>query len=106
MGDYSGRTCDTTHRRDRMDAMVEKVRIEISEEALAAAEKGAAETGLSSANEYIEALLTDDCDAFFNQSWVGEKIDQGLASPDAGQLTREFLSQIVQEGLALAKRGK
>ena len=86
--------------------MVEKVRIEISGEALAAAERGAAETGLSSANEYIEALLTDDYDAFFSQPWVREKIDEGLASPDAGPLTREGLSQIVQEGLALAKRGK
>lgn len=86
--------------------MVEKIRIEISEEALAAAERGAAEVGMSSANEYIEALLTDDYDAFFCQPWVREKIEEGLASPDAGPFTREALSQIVQEGLALAKRGK
>ncbi len=83
-----------------------KAKIEISQEALAVAAKNAAEAGFSSADEYIESLVMDDYDAFFRQPWVKQKIEEGLSSPDAGELTRDVIAQLVQEGIALAKQEK
>jgi 16S rRNA G1207 methylase RsmC len=89
--------------------MAPKAQIEISEEALAAAEKNAADNGFASANEYIESLLLDDdaeLDAIARQPWFQKKIEEGLASPIVGELTPELIDQLVQEGIARAQRRK
>jgi len=86
--------------------MTAKAKIEISREALAVAEKNAADNGFPSADAYVEALLMDDYDGFFRQPWVKEKIEEGLASEDAGELTKDVIAQLVQEGIASAKRDK
>ncbi len=81
-----------------------KAKNEISQEALAVAAKNAAEAGFSSADEYIESLLMDDLDAITHQPWFAKKIEEGLASPDAGELTPQLIDQLVQEGIDRAKR--
>ncbi len=83
-----------------------KAKIEISQEALAVAAKNAAEAGFSTAGEYIESLLIDDLDAVFEQPWIGAKLEEGLASPDAGELTPELIDKVVQEGIDRANRRK
>lgn len=87
--------------------MVAKARIEISPKAMVVAERNAADSGFSSTDAYIEALvLEDDLDAIARQPWFLKKIEQGLASPDAGELTSELIDQLVQEGIDRAKARK
>ena len=89
--------------------MTMKAVIEISEKARSAAEEQAAANGFATVGEYVEALLLDDpddLDAIMNQSWFLKKIEEGLASEDAGELTKERIARLVQEGIALAKRDK
>jgi hypothetical protein len=88
--------------------MAEKIKIEISQEAYSVAAQQASENGFATADEYIDAVLRDDLDdldAIVAQPWFAQKIEEGLASPDAGELTRERIDQLVQEGIALAKLG-
>lgn len=87
--------------------MVAKARIEISPKAMVVAERNAADSGFSSTDAYIEALvLEDDLDAIARQPWFLKKIEEGLASPDAGELTSELIDQLVQEGIDRAKARK
>ncbi len=39
------------------------------------------------------------------RDWLRAQIAEGLASGDAGELTRQRINQLVEEGIALAKRG-
>ncbi len=88
--------------------MTDKVKIEISEKARAAAEDQAAANGFASVEDYVEALLLDDLDldAIVRQPWFLKKIEEGEASPIAGELTHERIQQLVQQGIDLAKRDK
>ncbi|MEJ0027716.1 MAG: hypothetical protein WDN01_16955 [Rhizomicrobium sp.] len=84
-----------------------KAKIEISQEALAVAAKNAAEAGFATTDGYIESLLLEDrdeLDAIARQPWFLKKIEEGLASPDAGELTPELIDRAVQEGIDRAKR--
>lgn len=86
--------------------MVGKARIEISQEALAAAEKNATAGGFATADAYVEALLLDDYDAIVRQTWFQKKVAEGETSPIVGELTRERVSQLVQQGIGRATRAK
>jgi hypothetical protein len=82
--------------------------VKISEKARAVAAERAAENGYASADEYIEALLLDDVelDELARQPWFIEKIEEGLASGDAGEATKARIDQLVREGIELAKQDK
>ncbi|MEJ1967715.1 MAG: hypothetical protein WDN03_03615 [Rhizomicrobium sp.] len=85
------------------------MKIEISEEARAVAEREAAASGFATADAYVEALLlgdVDDLDAIVGQPWFVKKIEEGEASPIVGELTPERITQLVQQGIARAKRDK
>ena len=87
--------------------MSDKATVTISRKACDLAEKRAAEVGLSWPDEYVEELiLSDDLDHALNHSWLREKIEEGLASGSAGELTRDVLSQLVEDGIARAARRK
>jgi hypothetical protein len=79
----------------------------ISPKARSLAEERVAREGYSSVEDYVDALILDDnFDELLNQPWLQEKIEEGLKSGDAGLLTRERLRQLVDEGIALAEKGK
>ncbi|HEX4303329.1 MAG TPA: hypothetical protein VHZ78_11080 [Rhizomicrobium sp.] len=84
--------------------MSAKAKIEISAEALAVAQKNANDSGFSSADAYIEALLLDDLDAVVAQPWFKRRIEEGLASPIVGELTPDRVSQLVRQGIDRANR--
>lgn len=88
--------------------MSEKEKIEISREAYDVAARHASENGFSSAGEYIDALLLDDddLDAIVAQPWFARKIEEGEASPIAGELTPERVDELVKQGIASAQRRK
>jgi hypothetical protein len=83
-------------------------KVEISDRARAIAEEQASAHGYATADAFIEALLLldDKSDGVEHQPWFREKIEQSLASGSAGKLTRERISQLVQEGIALAKNDR
>ena len=47
---------------------------------------------------------TDNLGAIAAQPWFQKKIEEGLASPIVGPLTRERVEQFVSEGIARSKR--
>ncbi len=86
--------------------MTTKVKIQVSKEAHAAAEKDAFAAGFATADEYVEALLLEDYDAITQQPWFRQKIEEGEASPIVGELTPARVTQLVQQGIERAKRRK
>jgi predicted transcriptional regulator len=79
--------------------------VTISERARSVAEKRVVEEGFSSIDQYIDVLiLEDDLDAILPQDWVRAKIEEGLNSPDAGELTRGRIAEIVSEGIEAATK--
>ena len=82
-----------------------KMTVTISEHARSVAEKRVAEEGFSSMDQYIDALiLEDDLDTVFQQDWFRAKIEEGLNSPDVGELTRKRIASLVREGIEAAKK--
>lgn len=81
--------------------------VRISPKARHLAEEKVSREGYSSVDDYVDALILDDnLDELLNQSWLQEKIEEGLKSGDAGPLTREKLRQLVDEGIALAGKDR
>lgn len=82
-----------------------KMTVTISERARSVAEKRVAEEGFSSVDQYVDSLIIDDdLDAVFQQDWFRAKIEEGLNSPDVGELTRERIARLVREGIEAAKK--
>ncbi|HWA88415.1 MAG TPA: hypothetical protein VG889_00155 [Rhizomicrobium sp.] len=86
--------------------MSDRATITISKRAFELAEKRAAEQGVSPEAYVDELIAIDSLEDLFDQAWIREKIEEGLASPIAGELTRERIAQLVEEGIALAERRK
>jgi hypothetical protein len=78
----------------------------LSDKAYAIAEKQAKEYGCDSVEAYLNQILEQDDENWEMPQWMEEAIDEGLASPSAGVLTRERIHELVQEGLALAALDK
>ncbi len=82
-------------------------KVEISDKARSVAQERATANGYATADEYVEALILDgELDAVERQPWFRKKIEESLASGTAGTLTRERISQLVQEGIDLAKNDR
>lgn len=82
-----------------------KTTVTISERAHSVAEKRVAEEGFSSIDQYVDSLiLDDDLEAVLQQAWFQAKIQEGLNSPDVGELTRERIARLVREGIEAAKK--
>ena len=87
--------------------MSDELTVKISAKARHLAEERVTREGYSSVDDYVDALILDDnFNELLNQTWLQEKIEEGLNSGDAGLLTRERLRQLVDEGIALAERDK
>jgi predicted transcriptional regulator len=82
-----------------------KMTVTISAHARSVAEKRVAEEGFSSIDQYVDTLiLEDDLDSVLQQQWFQAKIQEGLKSPDVGDLTRERIAGLVREGIEAAKK--
>ena len=77
--------------------------VTISEQARALAEKRAREEGFGSVDEYVDALIREDKEENSIRGWMRERIEEGLASPSAGELTRSRPDRLVTEGIARVK---
>ena len=84
--------------------MSHKSTIELSQGAREYAEERAREEGLSSAGDYIETLIREDYEMIARQGWFRERIAEGLHSPDGREFSREYIDNLVEEGLARAGR--
>ena len=84
--------------------MNKKITVEVSDAEHLRLEKRAQERGFSSLSDYLNAVLRDEALLDFDQDWLRQQIDEGLASGDAGPLTRETLHQLVSEGVERSKR--
>ena len=81
--------------------------VKISQRARSLAEENSAREGYSSIDDYVDALILEDSfEDLLHQPWLLKKIEEGLASPLAGELTRECLREIVDDGIALAEKGR
>ena len=82
-----------------------KITVTISDHARSVAEKRVSEEGFSSIDQYVDSLiLEDDLDAVLQQDWFRAKIEEGLNSPDVGELTRERIAGLVRKGIEAAKK--
>jgi predicted transcriptional regulator len=70
----------------------------------ALAKERAEEQGFASINEYIDALIEEDRAAGLVRRWMRDKIKEGLASPNAGRLTKKKLDRLIGQGIARATR--
>jgi len=86
--------------------MTSKVTIELSKDAGDYLEERAREAGLKSASDCVETPVREDQDLFANREWLKRRLEEGLASPIVGELTRERLHEWVQEGIARAQKRK
>ena len=73
--------------------------ISISDEAQAIAEKRAEEQGFDSIESYLDALVAEDQSNATLAPWMRARLEEGVASPSAGPLTRKKLHELVQEGI-------
>ncbi|HEY8696002.1 MAG TPA: hypothetical protein VIM02_00160 [Rhizomicrobium sp.] len=78
----------------------------LSDRAQALAEERARDEGFESVAAYLDALIEDDRTDAVVQDWMHKRIEEGLASPSAGEMTKEKLDRLVDEGIARAKRMK
>jgi hypothetical protein len=84
--------------------MNQKPTITLSESARALAAKRAQEEGFDSVEAYIDALIEDDRQTGQMQAWMRACLEEGLASPSAGELTEEKVGHLVGEGIARTAR--
>jgi hypothetical protein len=78
----------------------------LSDRAQALAEERAKDQGFESVEAYLDALIEDDGADAIMQDWMRKRIEEGLASPSAGEMTKEKLDRLIDEGIARAQRRK
>ena len=76
----------------------------LSGKARALAKKRAQEQGFASINEYIDSLIEEDRAAGLIKHWMRVKIKEGLASPNAGRMTKKKLDRLIGQGIARTTR--
>ncbi|HTQ13881.1 MAG TPA: hypothetical protein VMH86_08390 [Rhizomicrobium sp.] len=76
-----------------------------SDRAFALAERWAQADGYESVEAYVDALIESDSDDAPMPGWMRQRLSDGLASPSAGERTREKLRNLVSEGVARARKG-
>jgi len=87
--------------------MSQHLTIKISAKARNFAEERVAREEYSSVDDYVDALILDDnFNELLQQPWLQKKIEEGLKSGPAGELTRERLKQLIAEGIALAEKDR
>lgn len=84
--------------------MSQKPTITLSKEAQALAEERAREEGFESIDAYVGTLIEEDGQAGIIRNWMRERLEQGLASPSAGDLTESKLQCLIGEGIARVSR--
>jgi hypothetical protein len=48
--------------------------------------------------------MPDDYESTLRQNWFRRQIEKGLMSPDAGELTRARIDELIEDGIARAKK--
>jgi Arc/MetJ-type ribon-helix-helix transcriptional regulator len=79
--------------------MNERAKVTLSEASSQLAEKLARDNGFSSASEYVDALIENDRQENVIHDWMTQRLKEGLASPNAGEMTAGKLNRIVDEAL-------
>jgi len=72
--------------------------ITISDRAQELSEKRVKEEGFENIESYIDTLVEGDAMEVAITDALRKKLEEGLASPDAGELTREKFDRLVEEG--------
>jgi hypothetical protein len=83
--------------------MNKKITIELSEAVLLRAKKRAEKEGYETLDAYLGAVIRDDLDFELDQEWIRRRIEEGIASGNAGPLTDDKIHRLVDEGIARAK---
>jgi hypothetical protein len=87
--------------------MSDSLTVKISPRARSLAEENSAREGFSSVDDYVDALILEGSgEDLAREPWLRKKIEEGLASPVAGEFTRERITQLVEEGISLTERRK
>lgn len=84
--------------------MNQKPTITLSEQAHAQAQKRAREGGFESIEAYVDALIEDDRQAERIADWMRLRLEQGLASPTAGEMSESKFQKLIDEGIARVPR--
>ena len=67
------------------------------------AEKRARKLGFQSVDDYVEALIRGDQDEAVFEEWMRAEAEEGFSSGPATELTRSYLHELVQDGIACPK---
>jgi hypothetical protein len=78
--------------------------VTLSPKARSIAESRAREEGFSSIDSYVDALIQEDQENLVAQDWIKRRIEEGLSSSSAGELSKDKLKRLVHEGIARASR--
>jgi hypothetical protein len=74
--------------------------VTLTPKARSIAESRAREDGFPSVDAYVDALIEEDKEQALARDWLRQRIGEGLASPSAGEMTRDKLERLVSEGAA------
>lgn len=83
--------------------MNKKPTITLSDEARALAASRAAEDGFESVEAYLDALIREDRDVG-TPGWLRARLEEGLASPNTGEISRAKVDHLVDEGISRVSR--
>lgn len=83
--------------------MNRELTVKLSGDAGALAEKRAAEEGFESVDAYVNTLIVEDQEAG-SATWIRARLEEGIASPNTGELSRAKLVRLVDEGIARSTR--
>jgi len=78
--------------------------VSLSQRARALAQERAKEEGFDSVDAYVDALIEEDRNSSVVKGWMRTRIKEGLASPNAGRLTKRKLNRLIREGIARVPR--
>jgi hypothetical protein len=83
-----------------------KPNIAISERARTLAEQRSREEGFDSTDAYVEALISEDASYNALPDWLRRRLEEGLQSPSAGELTEKRIAELIDEGVTRVQRRK
>jgi predicted transcriptional regulator len=82
--------------------MNKKITIELPEAVLLRAKERAKKAGYEKLDAYLGSLIREDLDFDLNQEWIRRRIEEGIASGNAGLLTEDKIHWLVDQGVARA----
>lgn len=81
-----------------------KQTILLSDDLRAKAEQRMRDEGFESLEAYVGALINDDAETSIGLDLLRQRIEEGLASGNAGPVSREKVERLIGEGIARVTR--